>query len=318
MNMNKIILISVLALSAILFCTTCKKEDNQPFKIEGLTLENFPLMDGSTSTDPLVRIIASKLLGYNSEWDISSFDNLWYIQTDLPDEFVKQHLKSSQTHNAFINLIDKKADIILSARAMSPDEKAYSDEAGVSLIETPIALDALIFVVNPANRIKSLTHKQIQDIYTLRTTNWNEVGGNSALITPYVRNKNSGSQELFETLVLPAEQIPDDLLNEDNWMILSMQPLMASVHSNVNGLGYTPYYYREYIIRDAFTVNALAVNGVNPDKKTIRNRSFPYTAEVYAIIRSDLDKSSMAYKIRDLLLTSAGRDVITESGYVPY
>ena len=317
--MKRYALITVLVLSAIVVCTTCSKKDYQPFKIEGLTLENFPLFDGSTSTDPLVRMIACKLLGYECFWKQSFDDGTWNLQTDLSDEFVEKHLKSSQTHNAFINLIDGKSDIILSARKMSPDEKAYADEAGVNLIETPIALDALVFVASPQNRVSSLTHKQLQDIYTGRITNWKDVDGNDAPITPYVRNRNSGSQELFETLVLPEEQIPDDFPIGDFRPIplFSMMPVFEGVMGNINGLGYTVFFYKEFIIRNLYPVKTLAIDGVYPDKNTIRTEKYPYTAEVYVVTRSDLDKSSMAYKIREFLLTDAGKIVIEESGYVP-
>jgi hypothetical protein len=36
------------------------------------------------------------------------------------------------------------------------------------------------------------------------------------------------------------------------------------------------------------------------------------------MIREDLDKSSLAYELYQLLLTEAGAEVIKESGYVPY
>lgn len=45
------------------------------------------------------------------------------IETNLPDDFVKQKLLLSQTHGSFVNLIDGGADLILSARRMSNDEK---------------------------------------------------------------------------------------------------------------------------------------------------------------------------------------------------
>jgi len=287
-----------------------------PFEIEGLTFENFPIIDGSTSTDPLVRIIASKLLGYNYEWQqLLVADGSWFLGTDLPYEFVVQHLKSSQTHQSFINLIDNEVDMIFSARSMSDDEKSHAAEAGVNLIETPIALDALIFIAHPDNPINSLTHKQLQDIYIGKVKNWKDVGGSEAPITPYVRNKNSGSQELMEALVL-TEPLSDDF-PEDFTMIGGMMLLLSHVQSDVNGLGYTVHYYKENIVRDLVSLKTIAVNGVYPDKRTIANRSFPYTSEVYVIIRSDLDKSSMAYKIRNLLLTKAGKKVIEESGYVP-
>jgi phosphate transport system substrate-binding protein len=164
------VVITVLAVA--IACTGCGKEEDRIPLIEGLTRDNFPVMDGSTSTDPLVRLAAARLLGYNAEWKQENRAITWNIVTDLPQNFAAQHLKCSQTHNAFVNLIDKRADMIFSARTMSADEKAYAAEAGVSLVETPIALDALVFIKQDLNPVTSLTHQQLQDIYTAKIKNW--------------------------------------------------------------------------------------------------------------------------------------------------
>lgn len=63
-------------------------------------------------------------------------------------------------------------------RNISRDEKAYADDKGVSLIEHPIGRDAFIFIVNNNNPVTGLTISQIQDIYTGKINNWNEVNGN--------------------------------------------------------------------------------------------------------------------------------------------
>lgn len=304
-----------LALICLVFIS-CKKETvNLPFAIEGITIENYPKVDGSTSTDPLNRLIACKLLGYNYKWEQALVMNgLWYLSTDIPQEFVTDRLKSSQTHNSIINLIDKQADLILSAREMSPDEKEYADNAGVSLIETPIALDAFIFVANLSNPVKSLTTKQVQDIYTGKIKNWKEVGGNDKTIKPYIRNQNSGSQELMETLVMQGLKIAD--FNVDYEPELpSMYMVFSTLRSDVDALGYTVYYYKEQIVRGKL-VKSLAINAVEPTEKTIKNRTYPYIAEVYVAIRSDLDKKSMAYKLYELLKSEAAKSVIAESGYI--
>jgi phosphate transport system substrate-binding protein len=39
---------------------------------------------------------------------------------------------------------------------------------------------------------------------------------------------------------------------------------------------------------------------------------------VYAGIRSDLDRNSMAYKLYELLQTESAKKIIAESGYVPF
>jgi phosphate transport system substrate-binding protein len=317
--MNKVKISFLILLFAAAICTNCsKEEDRESMIIEGLTLKNFPVMDGSTSTDPLVRLVACKLFGYKYKWEQEGDNVTWSLSTGLSKKFVEQHLKCSQTHNAFINLINNEADMILSARTMSSDEKAYAIEAGISLIETPIALDALVFINNSTNPVQSLTHEQLQDIYTGRIKNWQELGWYDMLITPYVRNKNSGSQELMETMVMtdPITDAALDYYYNENHVISGMAPVFSEVSLNNGGIGYTIYYYKENIVRNWWGVNTLAINGVIPNKETIKDREYPFTAEVYVIIRSDLDKSSMAYKIYEFLQTPSGKDMINESGYV--
>jgi len=305
------------ALLSLAFCACKEETTDTPFVIEGITTETYPKVDGSTSTEPLQTIIACKLLGGSYYWRQHLESNgTWGLQPnyeDIPYSFFAERIKTSQTHNSFINLIDKNADFILSARKMSDDEKAYADNAGVSLIETPIALDAFIFIVNPGNLVKSLTTKQVQDIYMGNITNWKEVGGSDATINPYVRNANSGSQELMESLVMKGLVMPA-------WpeeMLSGMMLAFTTIRSDVNGLCYTVYYYKELIVRDNELVKSIAVDGIYPDKNTIKKRSYPFTAEVYAAIRTDLDKASMAYKLYELLQTKAGKNVISESGYFP-
>lgn len=299
------------------FWSSCKKDAGVlPIKIEGITQENYPKVDGSTSTDPLNRLIASKLLGYSYRWEQAGFMNgLWYLKTGLPQEFVTDRLKSSQTHNSIVNLIDKKADIILSARRMSPDEKVYADNAGVSVIETPVALDAFIFVANLDNPVKSLTTKQVQDIYTGKIKNWKELGGKDELIKPYTRNQNSGSQELMESLVMKGLDMADIEVDYEP-ELPSMSLVFGRLRAETTALGYTVYYYKEHIVRDK-VVKSLAIDGILPDKRSIKNKTYPFVAEVYAAIRSDLDRNTMAYKLYELLQSDAGKSAISESGYIP-
>ena len=302
---------------AFLALSSCDKSSESFFKIEGLTLENYPKVDGSTSTDPLNRLIASKLLGYNYSWEQAwHMNGTWYLSTDIPRDFLAERIKSSQTHQSIINLIDKKADLILSARKMSQDEKAHADSLGVEIIETPVALDAFVFVTNLNNPVKSFTQQQAKDIYTGKITNWKEVGGSDSPIKPYVRNQNSGSQELMEELVMQGTPIASFSVDYEP-EIPSMAMVFSVTRSDVNALCYTVYYYKEQIVRDNI-VKSIAIDGVAPNRKTIQSQKYPYVSKVYATIRSDLDQNSMAYKLYELLQTESAKGIIAESGYVPF
>jgi phosphate transport system substrate-binding protein len=290
--------------------------------IEGITFENYPRVDGSTSTDPLNKIILAKLLGWTYEW---RNPDSWYVLVNTPDGIqlsdVLGKVKSSQTHNSIINLIENNADIIISARTMSEDEKSHANSLGVLLIETPIALDALDFLINEQNTVNSLTVKQVQDIYLGNITNWSEVGGADEAIKPFIRNANSGSQEMMKEIVMNHTNIPDwDLAYYGDDVIPSMLNVYYELNANPNGICFTPHYYKEFIIREADgteNTKSIAINGIESNENTIRGNTYPFVADVYVSIRSDLDHNSMAYKMYEWLQTQAGKEVIAESGYVP-
>ena len=319
---NTLVILLTLAIFA-----ACENNEYESKIIPELTLNNYPVIDGSTSSKPLNMIIACILLGIDYEWKYDSVSSGEFkfatgTRSVVPkvnnstNKKINSIIKSSNTHNSFLNLINKKVDMTFSARKMSADEKTLAQNAGVNLIETPIALDAFIFILNRDNPIGSLTTKQIQDIYTNNITNWNQIGDYNAEIKPYIRDKNSGSQEIMELLVMKDIDISEFPVNSHEVLFTMSGPLDA-VMSATNSICYTVYYYKENITYSGSSVNTVAVNGITPNKTTISDESYPYVAEVYAIIHDDLDKSSMAYKIFEWLQTPNGKQAIAESNYIP-
>ena len=331
--MNKLTLIAYLLLSALFICTGCDKEANDEAEestkspyIEGLSIDNYPVIDGSTSTLPLNTVIACELMGLHYQW-LESPSLLWDITPQIQSENLKRKfnnvVRSSQTHNSFISLIDGEADLVLSARTMSPDEKKYAETKGVTLIETPVALDAFIFIIHPQNPIEALSTQAIQGIYTGKVTEWQELGwlpvwyGGRTNIQPFVRDPNSGSQELMDLLVMKdLVYFSGSLLVYADRQITSMIGLVNAIADMPISIGYTIYYYNEYIVRNGNNVKTLGIDGVQPTPQTISDRSYPYATDVYAVLRSDTDKSSMTYAIYAWLQTEAGRQVISKSGYL--
>ena len=322
LNLRNLAVIALCFAIATIF-SDCDKEDDILFEIDELTVDNYPRVDGSTSTQPLNTLIACKLLGWRYEWrSLMEGNGIWLLEPnreEVPNNFFGERIKSSQTHNSIINLIDNHTDIIISARKMSEDEKSYAESVNVSLIETPVALDALVFLLNKQNNVKSLTVKQIQGIYLGKITNWSELGGADEAIKPFIRNANSGSQEMMKEIVMDNTGMPDWELGYNDEIIPTMTAVYTELFINTNGICFSPHYYKEYIIRDAIgagNIKSIEVNGIYPNTKTIRKRSYPFIANVYVSIRSDTDHNSMTYKLYQWLQTEAGKRVIRESGYV--
>lgn len=319
--------IEIILLLLALSTTSCNadEEPENNMDLNGITIENFPTIDGSDSTEPLRRILTCNLLGFDYEW---IKDNPFLQDPNDGPKSIKIHftctkeqedhlqlecLQNNNTHQSFINLIDDKVELIMTARSISRDEKDYAEEMGVTLTEKPIAKDALAFIINPNNPVNSLTIQQIQGIYTGDIVNWNEVGGNDVLITPYVRNRNSGSQEKFETMVMQGLTIKD--FSELHIGTTMMSPYYQ-IEGNETGIAFTPFYYYNVMV-DNENTKAIGVNDIAMTKANIMNGTYPYITDVYAAVRSDIDKSSTAYKIFDFLTTTGGQAIVEESGYVP-
>jgi len=317
--MNKIILITIFSLSIALL-QGCNKEqpisENITVGIEGLTFENFPKMDGSTSTRHLNTIVACKLLGIDYGW--MTLVTEWFVQprpyTEQLSDFFNNRILLSQTHGAFTNLIDGNADIILTHRTISPDEKVYAKEKVVALVEKSIALDAFVFVVNKDNPIKSLTVEQVQKIYTGEITNWKQVGGNDANIKVFTRPRNSGSEEVMKSLVmnnLEMADFPESQIGVMAWVF-------DEVINDINAICYTFNNYKDVLARKPDSeVPKIAINGIFPNEETVKSGTYPFIAEVHVAIRSDLNHNSMAYKLFEWLQSVDANPIILECGFIP-
>ena len=109
------ILVVVGCIVAYLYFTHAweKKDKNQdPI----FTMENYPKIDGSTATLPLAQ-------AYKSAFTGTSIENV--------------DVTHSKTHNAYINLINKKSDLIL-VTYPSEEEQQLAKDAGVELEIVPV------------------------------------------------------------------------------------------------------------------------------------------------------------------------------------
>jgi phosphate transport system substrate-binding protein len=350
--MNKFTMIAILSLCAVIICASCDTKEPKGeltircpcferdlptskysweipdwevsesnfVGIENISFENYPKVDGSTSANILNTMVACKLLGIHYRWMPPGILTDWFLQPrwdDIPEQhkdFFGKRVMTSQTHGAFMNLIDGNADIILTHRTISSDEKVHADAVGVTLIETSIALDAFVFVINKDNPVKSLTIDQIQKIYTKKITNWSQVGGKNANIKVFTRPRNSGSEEVFRTLVMNGLE-PADFPEA---AIGGMAPVFWEIKQNVDGICYTFNTYKDLHVRiPCDEVPVIGINGICPIESTVKNGTYPLISKVHVAIRSNLDRNSKAYKLYKWLQSENAKYTITECGFLP-
>lgn len=301
-------IISILLLFVIMLASSCSgsqifkssDENTEPWKITikkpKFTKDTYPRIDGSTATIPLSEAIASELLGLSKE-EATTF------------------IHHNTTHYAYENLLNGKADIIFVTEP-SKEELQMAKDKSIELEVIPIVKEAFVFLVNVENPINSLESQQIRDIYGGKTTNWSEVGGKDIEIIPYQREANSGSQTLMEQIVMkdtPLMKPPSKLVIAGMGTLIET---IAKYDNSEKALGYSVYYYAKNMYnRD--TIKLIAVDGVNPDNKSISSGKYPFTSAYYAVIRKSLAPDSSERKLIQWILSKEGQKTAEKSGYVP-
>lgn len=259
------------------------------------TPETYPRIDGSTVTIPLSEAVAAELM-------------------DMSVEAARPYILHNRTHQAYVNLIEKNADLIF-VTYPSAEEFALAKSSGVVLDIIPVVSEAFVFLVNAENAVAGLTPSELQKIYTGEITNWSEVGGADLDIIPYQRPLNSGSQTGFLDMVMagltpmapPMEQV-----------IAEMGMLIDAVASFENGegaLGYS-YYYFVMDMWGAENIKLLEIDGVAPTPEAITAGTYPFTTAYYAVVRHDEPVDSPARQVVNWLLSSRGQTLAEETGYV--
>ena len=292
---------------------------------------NYPRVDGSTTTGPLARLLACDLLGVPCVWSAPASANIERTYVPDPSAAIASQtastitgIKFSTTHNAYVNLIESKVDVLLEARLPSPDELAEASTKGVELETHAFALDAFVFLVNTNNPTENMPLATLRDIYAGKITTWSgagiDLGDPAAQIHAYQREPNSGSQELMKQMVMG----PTPMVNAPEMIVQTMVGPYNAIGGNPVtgdggdrlGLGFSVYYYAAVMFSNP-QVKMIGVDGVKPASATISSRAYPLAAEVYVVTRKDAAAGSPALKYRDWLLSPDGQRVVKQSGYVP-
>ena len=120
------------------------------------TVEDFPKLDGSTACIPLMAQMMADTTGIDLEVaqsgiSVSTTAYAWENFGLYPDE----------EYTARMLVVYEAPDYV----------KEELKEANAQLEQKPIGRDALVFIVNENNPVKSLTRQQLKDIYAGKITN---------------------------------------------------------------------------------------------------------------------------------------------------
>jgi phosphate transport system substrate-binding protein len=133
------------------------------------------------------------------------------------------------------------------------------------LKDNRVAVIGFAIVTNPSVTVKSLTKKQLQDIFSGKVTNWKDLGGSDQKIVVINRPRSSGTRAVFTKTIMGSVPINESGLTED-----ATGTVVSVVKQTPGAISYAALSGTR-----GGGLNEIAVDGVAPTDDNIMTGKYP-------------------------------------------
>jgi len=165
-------------------------------------------------------------------------------------------------------------------------------------------------IVNPANKVSQLTREQLEAIFTGKTTNWKEVGGDDLEIVIYSRESSSGTYVFFK----------DHVLKEKNFSPKALQlpatgAIVQSVSQTKGAIGYIGFTYIDKTIKPLKLSFNKGKTYVEPSVENAKNKTYPLIRPLYFYYLKASEPKIASFV--NFALSAEGQAIVSKEGYIP-
>lgn len=240
---------------------------------------------------------------YNENTDITieGSTSMYPVATALAKAYMEKN------HNAHINVQGGDSDAgINNVKAgkvdigMSSKNLTATDSNGLSSYD--IGKDPVAVIINPTNPVNTISMDELKDIYTGKTTNWEELGGSNTKITPVIREMGSGTRYDFEVYVMGGDNYTNNIM-----VTASTYGVLQTVAVSPETIG--------YVSNNAINsgVKILKINNITLNEQNVESGTYPLTRSMFFLV-----KGSATGEIKDFIdfsLSKEGQSIINNVEY---
>ncbi|RLM27726.1 phosphate ABC transporter substrate-binding protein [Brenneria alni] len=212
------------------------------------------------------------------------------------------------------------------SRAMKTSEiDAFIQRYGYPPLAVPVAMDALVVMVNQDNPLPGLSLSQLDAIFSITrrcgghkpVKNWHDLGlsGNweKRSLLRYGRNSASGTYGFFKQRVLCG----GDFLPQVNELPGSASVVQA-IAASTDAIGYASVGFRTSAVK-LVPLASKDTDYIFPSTENIRSGLYPYTRYLYIYVNKTPGRplDALVAAFLDRVLSDAGQALVSQDGYLP-
>lgn len=242
------------------------------------------------------------------------------IAQDYP-EFNLRYTKPTNQDPTYAHgikmLLDGELSFAFNGRPLTDREYVQAKLRNIELLQIPIAIDGIAIFGNNNLAVNNLTLDQVQDIFTGKITNWQQLGGVNLPITPILL-----TPENLEILALHnLKNVSKKTQYAANYT-LAVRKVIAipgtislastSLIQNQQGI-------KVFRLAAEDSANYIApMIKKQPNLKLFENGAYPLTRRLFVVIRQDGTPDQIAGEAyAQMLLSNQGQEIVEASGFVP-
>lgn len=199
-------------------------------------------------------------------------------------------------------LLDGVIDVALISRPLREGER----EQGLVVI--PYARVPVVVAAHDSVPERALTTEQLISLYAGALTTWSD--GSRVVV---LQRERGDSSHIAVARVLPGfDEANETAYEQSRWRVLyrdeAMREALADTHGAIGLFG-------QGAIPASLPVRPLPIDGVNPDRESARDGSYPFTKDFAFVTRGA--PTGLARAFIDFSLSPAGRRIIEQAGGIP-
>ncbi|PKH21310.1 phosphate ABC transporter substrate-binding protein [Enterobacterales bacterium CwR94] len=248
------------------------------------------------------------------------------------DDFNRQYpgvnvqVQAAGSSTAPVALAAGAAQLGAMSRPMQLSERQlFADRYGYPPLAIPVAMDALMVMVNQQNPLTSLSTLQLDAIFSVthrcgdghQSNNWrdfvNDPGWQQRQITRMGRNSASGTWGYFKQQALCNGDFRRDVAE-----FPGSAAVIQAVANDIHAIGYASTGLTHSGVR-LLAISRPGEAAVWPSAEAIRTGKYPFSRPLYLYVNKAPGKplSPLTAAFIDRILTPQGQALVTRAGYLP-